>query len=104
MKFPLLLILLVALTVNIEAKRRINWRKVWKVVKIVARAIVDLGRKRDISTIDRNNDGFVDLSEVEEAFGTREARDILEMADEDGNSDVTVGEFQKFMTDLSKVE
>ena len=38
----------------------------------------------DLSEFDKNLDGFVDESELEDIFTTREARQVLEMADQDG--------------------
>ena len=34
--------------------------------------------------VDTNMDGYVDQSELEEMLHSRDARDLLEMADEDG--------------------
>ena len=37
-----------------------------------------------IMEVDTNMDGYVDQSELEEMLHSRDARDLLEMADEDG--------------------
>ncbi|XP_041360841.1 uncharacterized protein LOC121377050 [Gigantopelta aegis] len=112
MKHAYLLILLVALAVSRGAEGGwIRWRRIWNGVKKVAKVITTakavaavaavVGRKRDLSEFDTNLDGLVNESELEDVFTTREARAVLDMADLDGNAQVTMDEFRQVMTELS---
>ncbi|XP_041360590.1 uncharacterized protein LOC121376871 [Gigantopelta aegis] len=109
MKHAYLLILLVALAVSRGAEGGwIRWRGIWNGVKKAAKVITTaaavaavVGRKRDLSEFDKNLDGLVDESELEDVFTTREARAVLDMADLDGNAQVTMDEFRQVMTELS---
>ncbi|XP_041360842.1 uncharacterized protein LOC121377051 [Gigantopelta aegis] len=94
MKHAYLLILLVALVVSRGAEGGwIRWKRVWNgvkraatiysTIKTVVSVAAVLGRKREF---DKNLDGLVDESELEDVFTTREARTVLDMADLDGNA------------------
>ncbi|XP_041361496.1 oncomodulin-like isoform X1 [Gigantopelta aegis] len=110
MKYVLLLLVMVAITVDYQAEAwrgRRFWRRAkriyryYRTYKLIAGVV---GRKRDLFEFDKNEDGFLDQSELEDVLNTREARDVLEMADEDGNSKVSMEEFQKMLTEMSKLE
>ncbi|XP_071113860.1 uncharacterized protein [Haliotis cracherodii] len=81
---------------------RIRRRKVLTGVGIAAR--LGLIGKRDIQndldTADLNEDGNIDQSEVENLFDKREAEQILQMVDMDGDSVVSHDEFIRGVEDL----
>ncbi|XP_041360519.1 uncharacterized protein LOC121376812 [Gigantopelta aegis] len=100
MKFILLLICLVAVTVNHQAESGwIRWRRVWERIRRIPHRL-----GRDASEFDKNLDGLIDESELEDLFTTREARDILEMADKDGNDKIVLDEFQQILNEINKLE
>ncbi|XP_041351656.1 uncharacterized protein LOC121370472 [Gigantopelta aegis] len=68
-----------------------------------AAALIALG-KRDISEYDTNKDGVLDLDELEKVMSTRDAEDFLQFADDNGDSEVTVDEFRRIVTELSELE
>ncbi|XP_041353522.1 uncharacterized protein LOC121371583 isoform X2 [Gigantopelta aegis] len=92
-----LLVLVVVATFGVDSFRlrgRRFWRRVKRAVTAIAVAkvvgAVVAGGKRDVADIDTNMDGVVDQAEVENYFGTRDARDLLSLADADGNNEVAV--------------
>ncbi|XP_041360577.1 uncharacterized protein LOC121376858 [Gigantopelta aegis] len=99
MKYTLLLILLVAITLTPQADGgwiRWRWRKAADIATTAAAVSVIVG-KRGLSEFDTNKDGHVDESELEDLFNTQEVRDIIERADgKDGNK-ISLKEFQQFM-------
>ncbi|XP_041353523.1 uncharacterized protein LOC121371583 isoform X3 [Gigantopelta aegis] len=88
-----LLVLVVVATFGVDSFR-LRGRRFWRRVKRAATAIA-AGGKRDVADIDINMDGVVDQAEVENYFGTRDARDLLRLANTDGNNEVAVDEFQQ---------
>ncbi|XP_041360580.1 uncharacterized protein LOC121376864 [Gigantopelta aegis] len=109
MKFILLLLLVTMFVVNHEADAWRRWR-LRRIVRVASRIYRyyriyrDITGKRDIAGFDKNLDGLVDLSELEDVLSTRDAREILEMADDDGDSQVTMEEFQKVLTQMNQLE
>ncbi|XP_041361810.1 uncharacterized protein LOC121377786 [Gigantopelta aegis] len=106
MKFTLLLLLVTVFAVNHEVAAW-RWRRVVRTAIRVYRyyrIYRDITGKRDIAGFDKNLDGVVDLSELEDVLSTRDAREILEMADNDGDSQVTMEEFQKVLTQMNQLE
>ncbi|XP_071113861.1 uncharacterized protein [Haliotis cracherodii] len=81
---------------------RIRGSKVLTGVGIAAR--LGLIGKRDIqndlATADLNEDGNIDQSEVENLFDKRDAEQILQMVDMDGDSVVSHDEFIRGVEDL----
>ncbi|XP_041353520.1 uncharacterized protein LOC121371582 [Gigantopelta aegis] len=96
-----LLVLVVVATFRVDSFR-FRGRRFWRRVKRVATTIAVvkavgavMGGKRDVADVDTNMDGVIDEAEVEKYLGTRDARDLLGLADSDGNDKVTVDEFQQ---------
>ncbi|XP_041362028.1 uncharacterized protein LOC121377997 [Gigantopelta aegis] len=100
MKCTLLLILLVALTISHPTEGKIRLRKIWHKIKAIAEIINKL-RKRDLAEFENNMDGLTDQLQLEDALDTPVAREIL---NEDGNSEASMEEFQRFIAEMSKVE
>ncbi|XP_041362158.1 uncharacterized protein LOC121378125 [Gigantopelta aegis] len=100
MKCTLLLILLVVFTISHQTEGKIRLRKIWQKIKDIAEIINKL-RKRDLAEFENNMDGLTDQLQLEDALDTPVAREIL---NEDGNSEASMEEFQRFMAEMSKAE
>ncbi|XP_071114279.1 uncharacterized protein [Haliotis cracherodii] len=82
---------------------RIRGRTLLKVAGIAAKVAL-LGGKRDVqddlASADLNEDGNIDQSEAENLFDKRDAEQILNLVDIDGDSVVSHDEFIRGMEDL----
>ncbi|XP_071082589.1 uncharacterized protein [Haliotis cracherodii] len=116
-----LVLLLVALVVIPESdawgRRRRRWFRgrriidgavrVYRVYRryshIINPAIGAIG-KRNIDELDKNKDGNIDQSEAEELMERRAAEDLLSLADENGDSNVSVEEFSRSINDFMTID
>ncbi|XP_048244385.1 uncharacterized protein LOC124129363 [Haliotis rufescens] len=116
-----LVLLLVALVVIPESdawgRRRRSWFRgrriingavrVYRVYRrykhIINPAIGALG-KRNTDELDKNKDGNIDQSEAEELMERRAAEDLLSLADENGDSNVSVEEFSRSIHDFMTLD
>ncbi|XP_048244413.1 uncharacterized protein LOC124119461 [Haliotis rufescens] len=110
----LLVFLLLALVMLPAAegwrRRRRGWRRVKRVIKrvyrhyrlykAIRRGYHFYGRDVDNVDVDLNKDGVIDQSEAEKVIDARAAKELLPLADEDGNSQVSVDEFTRSMREL----
>ncbi|XP_046363387.2 uncharacterized protein LOC124140075 [Haliotis rufescens] len=81
---------------------RIRGRKVLKGIGIAAKLGL-LGKRDvqdDLASADLNEDGNIDQSEAENLFDKRDAEQILNLVDIDGDSVVSHDEFIRGMEDL----
>ncbi|XP_041352292.1 uncharacterized protein LOC121370853 [Gigantopelta aegis] len=115
MRYTFVLVLLVTFAVLHESDswflRRRAWRKVkrwggralrgWAAKKAAA---LILAGKRDVSDYDTNKDGVLDVDELEKVMSTRDAENLLEISDDDGDSEVTVDEFRRVLRELNGLE
>ncbi|XP_067684599.1 uncharacterized protein [Haliotis asinina] len=97
-------------------RRRRGWFRFRRVVRGVGRAyriyrryshiinpaISAIG-KRSIDELDKNKDGNIDQSEAEELMERRAAEDLLSLADENGDSNVSLEEFSRSIHDFMTI-
>ncbi|XP_046357866.1 uncharacterized protein LOC124136116 [Haliotis rufescens] len=60
--------------------------------------------KRNADDIDKNKDGNIDQSEAEQLMERQAAEDLLSLADENGDSNVSVEEFSRSIHDFMAID
>ncbi|XP_046565971.1 uncharacterized protein LOC124274660 [Haliotis rubra] len=60
--------------------------------------------KRSIDDLDQNKDGNIDQSEAEKLMERRAAEDLLSLADENGDSNVSLEEFSRSIDDFLTID
>ncbi|XP_046357817.1 uncharacterized protein LOC124136078 [Haliotis rufescens] len=60
--------------------------------------------KRNVDDIDKNKDGNIDQSEAEQLMERQAAEDLLSLADENGDSNVSVEEFSRSIHDFMTID
>ncbi|XP_046341619.2 uncharacterized protein LOC124122589 [Haliotis rufescens] len=94
--------------IRIRGRRIINGAiRVYRVYRryrhIINPAVAALG-KRNTDELDKNKDGNIDQSEAEELMERRAAEDLLSLADENGDSNVSVEEFSRSIHDFMTID
>ncbi|XP_046357819.1 uncharacterized protein LOC124136079 [Haliotis rufescens] len=70
---------------------------------IIIPVVSSLG-KRNADDIDKNKDGNIDQSEAEQLMERQAAEDLLSLADENGDSNVSVEEFSRSIHDFMAID
>ncbi|XP_067683186.1 uncharacterized protein [Haliotis asinina] len=72
--------------------------------KAVIHTVIGAFGKRSIDDLDKNKDGNIDQSEAERLMERRAAEDLLSLADENGDSDVSLEEFSRSIDDFMTID
>ncbi|XP_067684605.1 uncharacterized protein [Haliotis asinina] len=117
--FLVLLLVAVVLMSESDAWRRFRLRvrgrrllrtagRVYRVYRrykhIINPAVGALLGKRSIDDLDKNKDGNIDQSEAEELMQRRTAEDLLSLADEKDDSNVSLEEFSRSIHDFMTID
>ncbi|XP_071098192.1 uncharacterized protein [Haliotis cracherodii] len=97
----LLLFVLVCLVAPSVGWRRRRWRFRFRLRKAltavkVYKAVAPFIGKRDIASLDLNQDGYIDQSEAEELLSKKDADALMQMSDE-GDGALPVSEFVRMV-------
>ncbi|XP_041359954.1 uncharacterized protein LOC121376201 [Gigantopelta aegis] len=113
MRIALVLALVLLISVSSsDAWGRRAWRrfkriavravKSYVIKKVVGAAIVAVG-KRSASDLDTNMDGVLDKAEIESILNTRDAQEFIRVADEDGDDEISIDEFEKAVKQIENL-